>query len=109
MGLAVYVRQKNGEEKAYFPVIGATGLKEIWRPIIDRRELVYIEHLASAGISVNQENCQPLLAEFQILFDEMKSEDPDWRNSNNPTSRCQRIIELLTDYCANPTVEIYIG
>lgn len=109
MGITVFVDGKDGGERDYFPVIGSSGLERYWMPIIKRRELIYLEHLVSAGLLVTPENCSEILAEFHVLFEELKKVDPDLSDNYNPASRCKRVLDLIADYCANAGIEIYIG
>lgn len=107
MGVAIYIRCP-GEESQSYPVVGASELNQVWRPVIDQNDLQYVDCIVTGGLSLDAENYNDVLAEFEKLFEKLDSHDASGESSDSHKRRA-RLLEIVRSNPPGGRCEVYIG
>jgi len=98
-----------GSQATSFPVVGNSELNALWKPIIERNGLHYLNYVATAGLRIDAENRADVLAEIQVLRKELESVREYENDIANPVFRCRRLLDIVTNHNPEDTMELYIG
>lgn len=114
MGVAVYVSQRMedgtlGGELDYFPVAGATEIESFWKPLIETHELIWINQIIGAGVSIDAENHQAILDGLSIILAAMLDLGYDRHDPASPAARTGRLVDLIKDHHPDGRIHLYIG
>lgn len=98
---------KSGPE--YFCVVGDTELNEVWKPIIERNDLHYLDYIVGAGIGLDADNYLDIAGEVRVLLDALESGYPYVDDIVNPVFRCRRLLRIINEFSPENGLSVYIG
>lgn len=109
MGVAVYVRDVDTREVIdSFPLLGASELETLWRPIIEKHGLNYFDYIIGAGLELNDENYGEVSRELDVIYAEIASQY-SCDEVGSPAARCFRLVELVARFKPRGSTCVYIG
>src|SRR5262245_8534312 len=108
MSMSVVVRDSNNREEA-LSVVGSSELESMWKPILARRDLPYLKYIASAGLSIDEDNYKDVVGEIRVLLHELEVMCTYENDIANPVFRCRRLLEILESHPPSTHARIYIG
>lgn len=108
MGVSAYVTD-GGTNSQSFSVVGSAELNSLWKPIIERRGLHFLDYIVTACIKIDESNCDEIANELRVLMNELESIVPFEEDIVNPVFRCKRLLDIVTSFHENSKKEIHIG
>ena len=109
MSVSVNLQTASPASETTYPVVGSSELARLWRPIIDRKSLGYVDYIVTAGLDIDAENYEDVLAELRVLCTEIESLVEPQEDFVNPVFRCRRLIALITAHPPQSGDRLYIG
>lgn len=109
MGIAAYLTDLATGEKSYFPVAGASELDSLWKPIIQRKSLGYLDYIVTAGLSIDEENQVFVRDELQILLAEIQRTFSGEDDGHYSIARCQRLFDVIANFDPQSAHQLHVG
>jgi hypothetical protein len=109
MSLAVFIRSSEPDSDRYYPVASSEEVASLWRPIIDRAGLNYLDYIVSAGLDLDDENFDTVLAELRSLVVELAKISKPASDFTSPLFRAERLVALVERNPPQAGRTVYIG
>ncbi len=108
MSIAVIVGRKDSEPE-FFSLVGNSELNALWKPIIERKNLYFLDYIVTAGLSINAENCDEVIEEVRVLLREIETLRQHEDDFTNPVFRVRRALSILESWNPHSDFTISIG
>ena len=108
MSISLYLKSDESQQEV-ISLAGDSELRSLWKPIIEREGLYTLDYIVSAGLTIDSDNHPEVVDELRTLLNQVLLDYAFAEDVTNPVFRIQRVLDILSKWSTDCSINIYIG